>query len=653
MAEIVIVRGDGSMLYAPTKILLVEDDEDDYTLVRELLSGLSISGSSLHWVSDYDAALQALLTDQYDVCLLDYQLGSRDGLEFLREATQSGCRTPVVFLTGQGDYKLDLEAMKSGAADYLSKDQLSAALLERSIRYTLDVKQKNEERKKAEEALRESEERLQLALEGANDGVWDWNIKTGAVLRSPGYFSMLGYEEKDSRELFQEWQDLLHPDDRAAVEAVLQECLTGGRRTYQAEYRMLNKSGEYSWILSRGRVVAYDENGNPLRMAGAHTDITQRKQAEEALSSKEAALRGILDAANESIWLFTPDGFVITTNEMALRRYGKSAEEVIGKHYNEILRTDLAQSRLAHLKRSVEMKRVVEFEDQRVGIYFHHTLYPVMDCKDRVTSVVCFSRDITERKLAEDERLRLEQRLYQAQKAESLGRMAGAIAHNFNNMLGAVIGNLELALEEAPKGSRLQRFISGAMDATLRASRTCRFMLTYLGQTTGKAEPINLVSTMKQACALMSPSLPAAVHLRVEYPPVEPIILADAAQLTQILSNLIANSVEAIGEHKGEIALTMVTVAAGEISSSKLFPVGWQPQAQEYACLSLTDTGSGIDPENQDKIFDPFFSTRFTGRGLGLSVALGLLRTIKGAISVKSYPGMGTTFKLFLPLSGN
>lgn len=297
--------------YPPVDILLVEDDEDDYTIVRDLLSDLCASGSKLHWVADYDLALEAIHSGKFDVCLLDYLLGSRNGMEFLKEVTGSDCRTPVIFLTGQGDYKLDLEAMKSGAADYLNKDQLSAILLERSIRYTIEVRQKNEEllkakmlteRRLAEEALRESEERLRLAMEATSDGVWDWNIKTGEVFRSPSFFSMLGYRQEEFEGKFCEWRSLIHPDDTARVTNILSDYLNGKRETYEIEFRMLSNSGSIVWILSRGKVVAYDEEGKPARMVGTHTDITSRMQSEAALRESEARWQFAIEGAGDGLW---------------------------------------------------------------------------------------------------------------------------------------------------------------------------------------------------------------------------------------------------------------------------------------------------------------------------------------------------------------
>jgi signal transduction histidine kinase len=274
------------------------------------------------------------------------------------------------------------------------------------------------------------------------------------------------------------------------------------------------------------------------------------------------------------------------------------------------------------------------------------------DEEGNILGIDGMARNITEHKREEAERIRMEQRLQQAQKAESLGRMAGAIAHNFNNILGAAIGNLDLAMEEVSEGSDLLKtYIKEAMNGSRRAAKISRFMLTYLGQTAGKAEPIDAARAMREASSLLNATIPANVDLRAELPSRGPIIRADGAHLTQILTNLITNAVEAIGEREGEITLTIDVLQGTGVQELKLTPPGWKPKAKEYVCLSIADTGHGIDPENLDKVFDPFFSTRFSGRGLGLSVVSGLLRALEGAISVDSHPGQGATFKVLLPLS--
>jgi PAS domain S-box-containing protein len=347
------------------------------------------------------------------------------------------------------------------------------------------------------------------------------------------------------------------------------------------------------------------------------------------------------------------DGKIFEVNEEFVKTTGYSYQDVLGKTTSDI---QLWQSRedrdafIAKLSRhgsvqGVEQQFKTKAGGTRTGLISAETI-TINNEKSVLSNIV----DLTERKQAEKERLLLEQRLQQVQKSESLARMAGAIAHNFNNMLCAAMGNLELALLVAPDRSGLHRYLSEAMNASQRAATMSR-MLTYLGQTSGEAQPLDFAKAIKEACALLSASMPANVHLSVTLPPPGSAIKANGAHLTQILTNLITNGVEAIAEQEGEIALTIDVVRETKVREARLFPPGWEPKANEYACISIADTGHGIDQENLDKIFDPFFSTKFTGRGLGLAVVLGLLRSSEGAISVDSHRGGGATFKVFLPVS--
>ncbi|MGC8495306.1 MAG: PAS domain S-box protein, partial [Syntrophobacteraceae bacterium] len=325
----------------PIRILLVEDDEDDYTIVCDRLSGLFASGSSLAWVRDYDEALEALSSGLFDVCLLDYQLGERSGMELLEEATRQGSTTPILFLTGTGNYEIDFTAMKMGAADYLTKDQLSATLLERAIRYAIEIRRKNEElllsrlsaeRREAELALRESEVRYKLIMEATNDGLWDWDIKTGEVLRNPVYFAMLGYEEKELESDVGKWPGLIHPDDIDGVSRVLRQYLAGKIKTYDIEYRMVHKSGSAVWVHSRGKAVAFDEEGNPARMVGTIADITERKRVEQELRESEQRYRELFEAGSDAILFIEADTErILEANNTAATMFGYSREELLAK----------------------------------------------------------------------------------------------------------------------------------------------------------------------------------------------------------------------------------------------------------------------------------------------------------------------------------
>ncbi len=260
-------------------------------------------------------------------------------------------------------------------------------------------------------------------------------------------------------------------------------------------------------------------------------------------------------------------------------------------------------------------------------------------------------QDITNRKRAEAERIKLERQLQQALKAESLGRMAGAIAHHFNNKLMVVMGNLELALYSAGSNEKLSTLLLHAQTGASQAAEVSSLMLAYLGQALPQAETFDVAKVCREVVETQRSSVPKGVIMKIDIPPHGPFVSANQAQVKQILSNLTVNAWEAFGEGGGDIRVSLGMVKAAETSSPHLFPAEWKPERDTYACIEVSDKGCGINPEQLDLIFDPFFSTKFTGRGLGLAVVLGTVRSYGGAIAVESEPGRGSIFRIFWPIA--
>jgi two-component system, cell cycle sensor histidine kinase and response regulator CckA len=277
---------------------------------------------------------------------------------------------------------------------------------------------------------------------------------------------------------------------------------------------------------------------------------------------------------------------------------------------------------------------------------FGYILKPFEDRELRVNIKMALFKH---RAAAAHEKLEAQNR--QLQKAESLGRMAGAIAHNFNNQLQAVIMNLELALDNLPPDTGTGTNLSEAMKSARKAAAVSTQMLTYLGQTHVQYEPLDLSETCQRGLPLFQGALPAAVVLETELPASGPVISANANQIRQVLTNLLTNACEASREGSGPIRLTVRLVPAAAIPAVNRFPIDWQPRDQAYACLEVADSGCGIAAREIEELFDPFFSTKFTGRGLGLPVVLGIVREHGGSIAVDSEPGRGSAFRVFLPVT--
>jgi PAS domain S-box-containing protein len=259
--------------------------------------------------------------------------------------------------------------------------------------------------------------------------------------------------------------------------------------------------------------------------------------------------------------------------------------------------------------------------------------------------------DITERKLEAEKRAKVETQYRQLQKAEGLGRMAGAIAHHFNNHLAAVMGNLELAIGDLPQGARPDEKLTDALHAAREAAEVSKLMLTYLGQTQARHEPLDLSEICRRSLRLLRAAMPIDRALDATLPLGGPGISANATEVQQILTNLVTNAWEAGGDGRSAVHLNVKTVSSTEIPAGRRFPLDWLPRDEAYACIEVMDRGSGIAEKDIEKIFDPFFSSKYAGRGLGLSVVLGIVRAHSGAIAVETELGRGSTFRIFLPVS--
>ncbi|MDR3672514.1 MAG: PAS domain S-box protein [Holophaga sp.] len=378
------------------------------------------------------------------------------------------------------------------------------------------------------------------------------------------------------------------------------------------------------------------------------------QKAEAAIRESEAIHRSILDASPDDITITDLEGRVLIVSPAAYRLFGYRPGEEKGKHLLDFLVPEDRPRAQGHLQRM--------FQEGRKGPNEYRGL-----CRDEsvidieVTSGVIFGRegqpaklvfmvrDITGRKQTEAKNAELEARNRQLEKAESLGRMAGAIAHHFNNRLQAVMNNLEL-LGGLARGADPGGHLAQARLATEGAADMSRLMLAYLGQTDGEQEPRDLADLCRSGLSLMQGTLPASVAIDLDLPSPGPVIRANANQVQQILASLVTNAWEAMGEAGGRIRIGLGTVSAAEIPAGRRFPVDWQPQAADYACLTVADEGCGIKDSDLEKLFDPFFTTKFAGRGLGLPVLLGLVQAHGGAVTVAPGPGRGSVFRVHFPL---
>ncbi|SEM36902.1 PAS domain S-box-containing protein [Syntrophus gentianae] len=377
-----------------------------------------------------------------------------------------------------------------------------------------------------------------------------------------------------------------------------------------------------------------------------------RTQAE--LENSRARYFDLYDLAPVGYFSLSEKGMILEANLTAATLLGVTRDSLVKQPLSRFILPEDQDIYYRHRRQFQETGkpktcelRMVRSDSTQFWVRFVTTITRDFDGNRMDRTVMT---EITEQKHLEAEKEILEAKNRQLQKAESLGCMAGAIAHHFNNQLTAVLGNLELAMITLSQGMLPHENVRAAMKASRLAAEVSSLMLTYLGQTFVKRETLDLSESCRQTLRTLRTAIPRNVSVTMDLPIPGLVIKANAIEMKQILTNLLTNAWEAIGEGQGAIHLTLGIVSPAEIPIVHRFPVDWQPQNHNYACLEVADKGSGIADMDIEKIFDPFFSSKFTGRGLGAAVILGIVRAYGGAVTVESKLGLGSTFRIFFPV---
>ncbi len=409
----------------------------------------------------------------------------------------------------------------STEANFFNDEEIKlAAEIGGSVSYAVDKLEKDRQRRQAEAELNSSRELLELVLDATNEGYWDWDLVTGQTRHSPRYAYMLGYQSGELGGGYAEWREGVHPEDIKAVEAYVQGFLASGQDVYSAEFRVRCKSGQYIWVLNRGKIVARGADGQPLRMVGTQTDITERKG--------------------------------------------------------------------------------------------------------------------------------LEEQFRQAQKLESVGRLAGGVAHDFNNLLTVISGYTDLLIRRFPEGDPTRRQLDEIKEAGAQAASLTQQLLTFSRNQPNQAKLLHLNSVVASSEGMLRRLMREDIEMVTTFRTSGDIVMADRNQIYQVLLNLVVNAGDAMPDG-GKLII--------ETSDAQVDIQGTTDGAEgahgPYILLSVTDTGVGMDRATLQHIFEPFFTTKETGKGtgLGLSMVYGIVRQCGGFVRVESEPGQGAAFKVYLPLA--
>jgi PAS domain S-box-containing protein len=627
------------------EILVVDDDDEDVMLVRDYLGqGRFAEGVRVQHCSSAADALARLERGRFDVLLVDYRLGDGDGLSVLRRARARGVTTPAVFLTGQGDEVLAVEAMKAGAVDYLSKARLRPEMLNASVRYAVDLERARRERELAEERLRQAEARYRGIFESAIEGIFQ-STRAGRLLSAnPALARILGYPSPESliATAFDMARDVYADPARHAE---LVRLLDERGAVHGFEVQLRRRDGSLTWARVNVGAVR-DEQGQLSYYEGLVEDVTERKEAELRLRESERQYRLLFDSNPHPMWVLDAQTRkFLAVNDAAVRHYGWSREEFLAMTGSDLRAEPRSETAAPSHPDAVGQ------DGERVlsgGEWKHRAKDGRELLVDITFSPIEFQRRPAFLVLAQDvTRTRgLQAQLLQAQKLEAVGRLAGGVAHDFNNLLMAISGFAELSRQDTDPGSRVARNLEEIGKAADRAATLTRQLLAFSRRQVLEPRLSSLSAIVAGLEKLLRRLIGEDVTLSVDCAEGTGQVRADPGQMEQVLMNLVVNARDAMPRGG---RLTITTRDAVVDSSFADSHVGLAPGA--YVVLSVADTGSGMDEKTRAHIFEPFFTTKEPGQGsgLGLSTVHGIVQQSGGAIHVESEVGRGTSFQIFLP----
>ena len=500
------------------------------------------------------------------------------------------------------------------------------------------------ERKEAEDRLRESEAKFRTYIEQSIDVIFTLDAAGAFLFASPAWERHFGIPVQQV--LGQPFAPFIHPEDIRPCAEHLARVLSSGQGESSPPYRVQHADGSWRWFKANGTRLSA-AGGEPLYMGVAH-DITESKRASEAIRASEERYRTHFDRASEGIFAISTEGRVLEVNEAMARMHGYTREEMLALSLKDLDAPesfDLSPERMQRLVAGEALTFEVEHRHKDGHVFPLEVSASLVSTAGRPV-ILCFQRDITERKRAEETARLLVQEKQQTQKMESLGGLAGGVAHDFNNMLGGIMGYADLLLAGESDPIR-QKYLKAILAASSRSAELTQKLLAFGRRGKNRVEPLDLPAMVEDCLSLIRPSMSPDLQVMVAMADC-PKVDGDPSQIHQVLVNLCINAVEAMPE-RGVLTLSTCVRDVSEATHPGLpIPAG------RYVELAVSDTGLGMSPEILQRIFEPFFTTKnssgASATGLGLSTAYGIIRAHGGGITVTSNRGKGSMFRVLLPV---
>jgi len=501
--------------------------------------------------------------------------------------------------------------------------------------------------------LEESKERLNLAVKGSNDAPWDLDLVRNEIYYSPQWWSQLGFEANELPADAGLWEKIIHPEDSDYFESVFGGALKSEIDSYEVEFRLLHKAGYYVPVLSRG-IITRDRTGKPVRVTGTNMDLTSRKIAEEALKEQTNFLNQIIESSALSMWISDEKGTAIRTNPACLEFFGATEEEVVGKYnlfkdiviekkgFMPVVKNIFKTGKPASFVMDYDFGEVDHVDVKNATHKIIKTvLTPVIDTNKKVSNVIVQTIDLTEIKQSEEEKIRINKILAEHEKLSLIGQVAGKMAHDFNNVLGIIMGNTELSLLDC-KDTETQKTLELIYEQTIRGKNLTKNLVAFAKDQEPKQEFFRINEKIDIVTNLLKRDL-EGIELIKENKTGVPELLADPGMIEHALVNLIQNSIHATSRVEYPLIIIRTYCLKNDIY------------------FEIEDNGCGIPEEYLETIFEPSFTLKgnrdltnsyegtIRGTGYGMSNVKKYIELHKGTITVVSKIDSGTKFTISLP----
>ncbi len=515
------------------------------------------------------------------------------------------------------------------------------------IEFALVVARDITEARRAERALRESAEAFRALTENNRALVTRWGLDHRVIYANPSAAAVGGHAHSEL--VGNTAAEIL---DDAPAAARIEEAL---RRVFRLGVPETTELVLYGRTFDWHVAPEFGEQGDVVSVLGVSTEVTEQRALERELRESGDFIAQVIASAQE--------GIVVVDRELRYVIRNRFMEELTGIPSSDLLGVSVVERTIPQLDELIRYLEaalagaVVRSRDINVLVrpglpetWVQTTYSPLRAASGAIAGVIMVVHDVTSRRQAEQERRELEVKLLETQRLESLGVLAGGVAHDFNNLLVGILGNASLAAAEPGLHETVRERLQEIDLAARRAADLTRQLLTYAGRGRGTTLPLDVSELLAETIGLVRAAIPRTVNLDVQLDPALPAVVADRSQLQQVVMNLVINAGEAVGDAGGTVRVTTAVAELGAEEAAATVIGGGELAVGSYVVIEVADTGTGMDAETVARVFEPFFSTKGVGRGLGLSSVLGIVRAHRGALRVESRDGQGTTFRVLLPL---